>query len=124
MGRENAESEGGAIGTHAASPDSAREFVDPDTTLPAAEIGPSEPPTGAAELDALVDRTHDAGLDAYASRLTPRDVESMGFEAVRVLIPSAQPLFTGDPYFGERARTVPESLGFEPDLDREYHPFP
>ena len=48
----------------------------------------------------------------------------MGFEAVRVVIPSAQPLFTGDPYFGERSRRVPESLGFEPDLDREYHPFP
>ena len=124
MGRERADSEGGAIGTHAAFPTRAREFVDPDTTLPAAEVGPPEPPTGTAELEALVGRTRDAGLDAYASRLTPRDVESMGFEAVRVSIPSAQPLFTGEPYFGERARTVPKSLGFEPDLDRSYHPFP
>jgi ribosomal protein S12 methylthiotransferase accessory factor len=48
----------------------------------------------------------------------------MGFEAVRVLVPGAQPLFTGEPYFGERARTVPEALGFEPRLDRPIHPFP
>jgi ribosomal protein S12 methylthiotransferase accessory factor len=124
MGETRADEEHGAIGTHAAFPESTRAFVDPATTVPAAEIGPSEPPTGAAELDALVGRVDDAGLDTYASRITPRDVESMGFEAVRVLIPSAQPLFTGDPYFGERSRRVPESLGFEPDLDREYHPFP
>ena len=124
MGETRANEEGGAIGTHAAFPASARAFVDPETTVPAAEIGPPEPPAEAAELDALVRRVEDAGLDAYASRLTPRDVESMGFEAARVLIPSAQPLFTGEPYFGERSRRVPESLGFEPDLDRPYHPFP
>jgi ribosomal protein S12 methylthiotransferase accessory factor len=39
-------------------------------------------------------------------------------------VPAAQPLFTGEPYFGERARTVPEALGFEPRLDRPIHPFP
>ena len=124
MGRGQAKSEAGAIGTHAAFPDAAREFVDPETTVPAGEIGPSDPPEGRPELDRLVGRVRKAGLDPYAARLTPRDIESMGFEAVRVLIPSAQPLFTGDPYFGERARTVPESLGFETDHDRTYHPFP
>ena len=124
MGEERADSEGGAIGTHAAFPEPAREFVTPGTTVPAAEVGPAEPPTGASALDQLVDRVTDAGLDPYAARLTPRDVESMGFEAVRAVVPAAQPLFTGDPYFGERARTVPESLGFEPAPDRTYHPFP
>ena len=124
MGQTRAEKEHGAIGPHAAVLESTRAFVDPATTVPAAEIGPPEPPTGVAELDALVGRVDDAGLDAYASRVTPRDVESMGFEAVRVVIPSAQPLFTGEPYFGERSRRVPESLGFEPDLDRAHHPFP
>ncbi len=124
MGSGQAKSEGGAIGTHAAFPDAAREFVDPETTVPAGEIGPSDPPEGRPELDQLVGRVREADLDPYAARLTPRDIESMGFEAVRVLIPSAQPLFTGDPYFGERARTVPKSLGFEADHDRTYHPFP
>jgi len=124
MGKERANEEGGAVGTHAAFPEPARAFVDHGVAIPAAEIGPSEPPTGRAELEMLVESVDDAGLDAYASRLTPRDVESMGFEAARVVIPSAQPLFTGEPYFGERARTVPRSLGFEPALDRSYHPFP
>ena len=124
MGRGQAKSESGAIGTHAAFPDAAREFVDPETTVPADGVGPSDPPEGRPELDQLVGEVRKAGLDPYAARLTPRDIESMGFEAVRVLIPSAQPLFTGDPYFGERARTVPESLGFEADHDRTYHPFP
>jgi ribosomal protein S12 methylthiotransferase accessory factor len=124
MGETRASEEHGAIGTHAAFPESARAFVAAPTTVPAAEVGASEPPSGAAALDRLLESVDDAGLDAYASRLTPRDVESMGFEAVRVVIPSAQPLFTGEPYFGERLRRVPESLGFESDLDREHHPFP
>jgi ribosomal protein S12 methylthiotransferase accessory factor len=66
----------------------------------------------------------DAGLDAYAARLTTPDVAELGFEAVRALVPAAQPLFFDEPYFGERARTVPESLGYEPRLRREHHPFP
>jgi len=90
----------------------------------AAEVGPADPPSGAAELDAVVSRLADAGIDAYAARLTPRDVERLGFEAVRVLAPSAQPLFTGDAYFGERARDVPRELGYRPRLDRPYHPYP
>ncbi len=124
MGPDRASEEGGAIGTHAEFPEPARAFVDPETTIPATSVGPTEIPTGASELDELVDRVSDAGVDAYAARVTPRDIETMGFEAVRVVVPSAQPLFTGEPYFGERARTVPDSLGFEPRLDRTYHPFP
>jgi len=66
----------------------------------------------------------DAGLDAYAARVTTRDVAAMGFEAVRVLVPAAQPLFVSDSYFGERAREVPRELGFRPRLDRPFHPYP
>ena len=124
MGAERAAEAGGAIGTHADFPAETRAFVDAETTVPAATVGPSEPPSGEAELAALLDRIAASELDAYAARLTPRDVEAIGFEGVRVVVPEAQPLFTGEPYFGERAETVPEALGFEPRLERTYHPFP
>jgi ribosomal protein S12 methylthiotransferase accessory factor len=124
MGPETAREEEAAIGEYASFPRAAREYVTTEASVPAADVGPAPVPTGEAELEALVGRVTDAGLDPYASRLTPPDVERLGFEAVRVLVPSAQPLFTGEPFFGERARTVPESLGYEPRLDREYHPFP
>ncbi|MFB6160974.1 MAG: YcaO-like family protein, partial [Haloferacaceae archaeon] len=124
MGSEAASDEGGAIAEYADFPDAARAFVAPDRTVPAASVGPDDPPAGPAELSAVVDRVADAGLDAYAARLTPGDVERLGFEAVRVLVPAAQPLFTGEPFFAERAETVPRDLGYEPRLDREYHPYP
>jgi ribosomal protein S12 methylthiotransferase accessory factor len=122
MGREEAVSE--TVGEYAEFPDPAREFVDPATTVPAASVGPADPPDGADELETLLGRLEDADLRAFAARHTTRDLETVGFEAVRVLVPSAQPLFTDEPFFGERARTVPESLGFEPRLEREHHPFP
>jgi len=56
--------------------------------------------------------------------LTTRDVAEAGFEVVRVLVPEAQPLFTGDRYFGERARSVPRELGYRPRFDRPPHPYP
>ena len=124
MGPEQAADEGGAIGEYADFPDAAREFVDVDATVPAETVGPETVPEGTAELEAALDRLAAAELDAYAARTTTADVASLGFEAVRVLIPEAQPLFQGEPFFGERARTVPESLGFEPELDRAYHPYP
>ena len=124
MGPEAAASEGGAIGDYAADPTPAADFLDAGATVPADSVGPTPPPTGSEELDAVIDRVTDAGLDAYAARTTTRDVASLGFEAVRVLVPDAQPLFQDDPFFGDRARTVPAALGFEPDLDRAYHPFP
>jgi ribosomal protein S12 methylthiotransferase accessory factor len=124
MGPDRAADEPGAIGHYADFPTTAREFVDPETTIPATSVGPEAPPDGEAELDALVDRVTEAGLNAYGARVTPRDVASLGFEAVRVVVPEAQPLFTNDPYFGERAESVPESLGFQPRPDRDHHPFP
>lgn len=124
MGPDRASEESGAIGPYAEFPDAARSFVDPETTVPASEVGPAAVPAGPAELDAVVERVESAGLDAYGARVTPRDVENLGFEAVRVVVPAAQPLFTDDPYFGDRVREVPEQLGFEPATDREHHPFP
>jgi ribosomal protein S12 methylthiotransferase accessory factor len=124
MGPERAADEKAAIGDYADFPPAARRFVDVGTTVPAASVGPDTLPEGAAELDAVVDRVADAGLDAYAARTTTRDVSELGFEAVRVVIPEAQPLFTGEPFFAGRAESVPRELGFEPRLDREYHPYP
>jgi len=124
MGPERASDEDGAIGTYADFPREVEGFVDPDTTVPAGEVGPDEAPDGTAELDAVLGALTDADLDAYAARLTPRDVERAGFEAVRVLVPDAQPLFVAEPFFGERARRIPRELGFQARLDRPFHPFP
>ncbi|WP_049898448.1 YcaO-like family protein [Halococcus agarilyticus] len=124
MGPEAAAAAEGAIGEYAETPGDAATFFGSDAGVPAASVGPDPTPTGADELDSLAGRVTDAGLDAYAARLTPRDVEELGFEAVRVLVPAAQPLFTDEPYFGERAERVPRESGFEPRLDREFHPYP
>ncbi|MWG36734.1 YcaO-like family protein [Halomarina oriensis] len=123
MGKAGATDAGGRIGHFASLPDSARAFTDPETTIPIGSVA-SDVPDAEEELDALLEALGKVDLDAYAARLTTRDLDVLGFEAVRVLVPQAQPLFIDGPYFGERATTVPESLGFEPRLDREHHPFP
>lgn len=119
-----AERAGGAIASYAADPTPLRSFVAAETTVPAAALGPDPVPTGQERLEQLVDAVTDAGLEPYATGLTTPDVGSLDFAAVRVLVPGAQPLFTGDPFFGDRARTVPETLGYEPSLEADYHPFP
>ncbi|NIC00477.1 YcaO-like family protein [Halobacterium sp. R2-5] len=124
MGPEQAADEDGAIGKYADFPRDVRGFVDPETTIPAGDVGPDDPPEGADELDAVLDALADADLDAYAARLTTRDLEDAGFEAVRVLVPDAQPLFVDQPFFGERARKIPRELGFQARLDKPFHPFP
>ncbi|QZX99487.1 YcaO-like family protein [Halobaculum rubrum] len=126
MGPEQASREEGAIGSYADFPERVREFVSPDVTLPAADVTDGEAANldGVAEVEAVVDRLDDADLDAYAARLTTRDVAAIGFEGVRVLVPEAQPLFTGDPFFGARLETVSASMGFEPEPEKAYHPFP
>jgi len=124
MGPGGAENAGGAIGRYAEDPSAVESFVDPESLVPADSVGPGTVPDGNAHLDAVRERAVAAGLDPYAARITTRDVRSLGFEAVRVVVPGAQPLFFDTPYFGERARSVPDSLGFEPDLDRELHPYP
>jgi ribosomal protein S12 methylthiotransferase accessory factor len=123
MGRETADEQGAAIGHHADRPAETAAFFDPDATVSAEGLG--EPKlTGTEELAAVVDRVEAVDLDPYVARVTTRDIIVLGFEAARVLVPGAQPLFTGDPFFGDRAREVPRSMGFEPALDRPYHPFP
>ena len=124
MGSERAADAGGRIGHYADLPEAAADFVDVETTVPASTVGPAAAPTGTDALRRLLDELESADLAAYAARLTTRDVDTLGFEAVRALVPAAQPLFFGEPYFGERARTVPASLGYEHESDRPHHPFP
>ena len=124
MGPERAAEDPSAIARFAELPAEVRSMLDPETTVDAADLGSGAPPSGTGELEAVIDRLDDVGLEAFAARLTPPDVESIGFEVVRVLVPGAQPLFTGERFFGERARTVPRELGFRPRLDRGPHPYP
>ncbi|MFB6146908.1 MAG: YcaO-like family protein [Halobacteriaceae archaeon] len=124
MGPDRVADAGGEIARYADFPREVRDLVEPDTTVPLADVGPDEPPTGRDALDAVVDRAADADLPLYAATLTTRDLRELGFAAVRVLSPPAQPLFVEDPAFGERARTVPRELGFRPRLDRPFHPYP
>ena len=125
MGPEQASEEGGAIGEYADFPDRTRELTHPETTVPAESVADEAAElSGEAALDALADRIDDAGLTPYAARTTTRDVAALGFEGVRVVIPEAQPLFTGEPFFGERLDRVAASMGFEAQPERAYHPFP
>jgi len=124
MGEKDAADALGAIGRYADRPDTVSSFVGADTTIPAESAGPAEVPTGTDQLEAVVDRVDAAGLTAYGVRTTTRDVDRLGFEAVRVVVPAAQPLCFGNIYVGERAESVPAELGFEPRLDRDHHPFP
>lgn len=124
MGQEGAAEALGEIGRYATEPGAATEFVETETKIPADSVGPDDVPTGEAELEELLDRVTEAGLRPYASRTTTRDVETLGFEAVRVVVPSAQPMCFGDVYFGERAERVPDDLGFSPELEQDHHPFP
>ncbi|ELY66202.1 YcaO-like family protein [Natronococcus jeotgali] len=124
LGPDEAESASAAIGEYASFPEPARAFVDVERTVPAASVGPDPAPTGRDALEAILERTNDAGLEPHAARLTTRDVAGLGFETVRVVVPGAQPLFTREPFFGERAREVPAELGFEPALEGPFHPYP
>ncbi|MFB6359951.1 MAG: YcaO-like family protein [Halobacteriales archaeon] len=124
MGPDGAAEEDPALARYADFPPVVQGFLAVEDAVPAASVGPADPPTGPAAVSALVEALSDVELDAYAARLTTRDVAALGFEVVRVLVPGAQPLFTGDRFFGERARTVPRELGFRPRLDRPRHPYP
>ncbi|MFB6105062.1 MAG: YcaO-like family protein [Halobacteriaceae archaeon] len=124
LGPEDAAEAGTGVARYAENPHEVIDYFDVDTTVPATDIGPATVPSGEAELESVVSRVTDVDLTPYATRLTPRDVADIGFEAVRVLVPAAQPLFVEAPYFGDRARSVPRELGYRPRLDRGYHPYP
>ena len=124
MGSADAIEASGAIGRYADRPAVVDEFVTPDQHVPADSVGPGSVPEGGDHLDAVLDRVVDAGLSVHGARTTTRDVQRLGFQAVRIVVPGAQPLFFGDAYFGERARTVPADMGFEAALARDHHPYP
>jgi ribosomal protein S12 methylthiotransferase accessory factor len=125
MGPDGAAEDESAVGRYAEFPAAVRSFVDADGPVPASSVSdPDGVDTPTEELETLVGRVDDAGLRPYVADVTPRDVDRAGFTAVRVVVPEAQPLFTDRAYFGDRARRVPDALGFDPDLDREPHPFP
>ncbi|WP_324757961.1 YcaO-like family protein [Haloarcula sp. GH36] len=124
MGRSEAQNADGAIGRYADRPRSVQSLTDTETAVPVGSLGPNRVGDPQTELETLIERVTEAGIEPYGVRLTQRDLEAMGFEAVRVVCPSAQPLFFGNSYFGDRARSVPAELGFEPRLDRAHHPYP
>ncbi|MFB6221494.1 MAG: YcaO-like family protein [Halolamina sp.] len=125
MGPEQAREEGGAIGEYGEFPERARELTEFEASVPATSVvDDADGLSGEAELTEAIERVTSAGLSPYAARLTPRDVEAIGFEAVRVVVPEAQPLFTGEPFFGDRLERLSSMMGFEPKPDRAYHPFP
>ena len=123
MGPEGAAAEAPRITDYGSDPGAAREFMSPETILDATSLG-SQSTDGDSSLDNLVERTVQAGMEPIAVTTTTRDLDSLGFHATRILVPTAQPLFTGSAYFGERAKRIPTELGFEPRLDRDPHPFP
>ena len=124
MGPDGSQSAGGWIGPYAREPPETPPFHEIDRSIAADRLGPEAVPEGRAAFTSLVDRITAVGMEPIVVQLTPRDVRSIGFEAVRVIVPSAQPLFTNSPYFSERLRSVPQTLGFKPTPDRDPHPFP
>ena len=123
MGAEAAGDQSGWIGRYGSFPDPTKAFLDSAGEVEASAVG-TPSPDREIELESLVSRVTDVGLKPFASWITPTDVRALGFEAVRVVVPSAQPLFTREPVFGERAETVPQTMGFEPRLERDPHPYP
>ena len=124
MGHELATEEEPRIAGYADDPREASQFVDPEITVPASQLTSPVPDTPEMQVEHLASLAGAAGLTCLAASITPRDMRALGFEAVRVVIPEAQPLFTGSAYFGERARTVPSAMGYRARPDREPHPFP
>lgn len=124
LGEEIAAEEIPELARMADNPDVIQEFVDPDATVSAEDIGPGAIPEGMNEYLAVAEKVQEAGLESYGVRLTQPDLEEIEVEVGAVVVPGAQPRFADEPIFGERARTVPEEQGFEPRLDRDLHPYP
>lgn len=123
MGPELATDEASRIARYASDPGPAREFFNATQTVEIEQLKPTWS-NHKQPLNGLVRATVEVGLTPLAAWITPRDLSDLGFTATRIVIPTAQPLFTGQSYFGERARSVPESMGFSPQLERSPHPFP
>lgn len=124
VGPDQADEAEGWIGTYAALPEPAREFIDTTTTVAADQVTVARDAGAEDAVNELLARVEAVDLSTYVAWLTPRDVRELGFEAVRVVVPGAQPLFTTDPYFGDRLEAVPAALGYAPQPNRAPHPFP
>lgn len=124
MGQSRAADEPSNIAEYASFPAVARSFIDVRRTVSATAVSENETSGGRDELREVLRRIHDCGLSVYASRLTTRDLNQLGVDVVRVLVPQAQPLFLGESYFGDRASTVPQGLGYTALLDGPEHPYP
>lgn len=121
IGRD--EAAGGHV-RYADRPPAVEALLDPEQTVSTAGLGPDPVPEGKAAVDLLVERCRAVGLDPLVAELTPPDVAELGLEAVRAVVPAAQPWADADVPFGDRAREVPATMGFDPRLDRDRHPFP
>ena len=124
MGEATATDEAERLAAHARDPTPARTGLAAVGTVDAAAVSQATDAKARERRDRIVELISTAGMTGYAARTTTRDVERLGFEGVRVIVPTAQPLILGEPYFGDRAETVPASLGYSPCLDRSPHPFP
>ncbi len=123
MGPEKAAEEG-AIGDFATFPRQARTVLETGPTVAASDLAPEPIDSPATALEYVREQLRAAELSAYVARTTTRDVNERGFEAVRVVVPDAQPLVQRRAHFTDRLRRVPRSLGFQPRLDRGDHPYP
>jgi Uncharacterized conserved protein len=74
---------------------------------------------GPADLESLIEQIAAHELDAVAVSVTTADLRVLGFEVVRAIIPTAQPLFLGEPYFGDRVSADASAIH-----TRRPHPFP
>lgn len=124
MGRERADAEQGNIATFGGFPRAARSLLAFEHRVAADRIAPEGIPAGTAAVETVADHLHAADMEAYVARTTTRDVARLGLEAVRVVIPEAQPLVHDGEPVSDRLRTVPRDLGFRPRLDRGPHPYP
>lgn len=123
MGPDRAQSEGN-IAEFASFPRQARSLLASGPTVEAGDIGPTIEDGSQAALEHVLDELEQAEMSIYAARTTTRDLEMLGFEACRVLVPDAQPLVQDRRHFTDRLRETPRTLGFQPRLDRGEHPYP
>lgn len=96
-----------------------------------AEVDPLEGDDAQAQLDALVDRLLEGGVEPYAVDVTTEDVAELGLHVVRAVTPELCPLdVRQDACFlgGTRLRDAPSALGLAPEaggeLNLDPHPFP
>ncbi len=125
MGPEVAKNQPSAIGTYSNFSKEAQSFIECSDSISSNDLSISTFSEPSGELSSIINHLNSLDLHAYSVKLTPPDIAILGFEAVRILIPEAQPLFFGKSFFGVRARKVPSSLGnFRSRLDRSHHPYP